>query len=442
MTSDSEIQDILIDRVDTRREAVGIVVGVIDPLGRRVIAHGSFGKGDPRPLAGNTLFEVGSVTKVFTALLLTGMAERAELAVDDPAAQYLPAGVTLPQRGGRQITLIDLATHTSGLPRLPPNFSPKDGSNPYADFTVADLYGALSSYELTRDIGTQFEYSNLGFGLLGHVLERCAGRRFAELLRDRIFTPLGMADTAISLTDDQQARLAVGHNATLDPVSNWDVPALAGAGALRSTANDLLTFLSAVLGYIRTPLESAIAALLSVRRATGTPRLQTALGWQILGERHEIVWKNGGTGGYAALVGFDPRTHLGVVVLSNTFAVSGALVGVDDIGLHLLKPTVPLNRPSRQRTNISPDPEQIDTYVGQYRLLPTFVISVLREGTRLFAQATGQPRFEIFPESECEFFAAIGDIQIRFDTDERGRATLLQLRQGGEPFPPAPRINN
>ena len=156
---DSEIRQILVDRIDKDRQSVGVVIGVIEPAGRRVVAYGSLDKGDKRLLDGDTIFEIGSVTKVFTSLLLADMVQRGEVALTDPVAKYLPPGVKVPERGGRQITLQDLATHTSGLPRLPSNLNPKDPANPYADYSVDQLYQFLSGYQLTRDIGTQYEYS-------------------------------------------------------------------------------------------------------------------------------------------------------------------------------------------------------------------------------------------------------------------------------------------
>ena len=149
---------------------MGIVVGVIEPNGRRVVAYGHLANGDPRTVDGDTIFEIGSVSKVFTSLLLADMVNRNEVALDDPAAKYLPDDVTLPERSGKAITLLDLSTHSSGLPPLPTNLKPKDPRNPYAGYTVDDLYQFLSGYTLPRDPGSEFEYSNLGAGLLGHLL--------------------------------------------------------------------------------------------------------------------------------------------------------------------------------------------------------------------------------------------------------------------------------
>src|SRR5271155_336858 len=293
--TDSEIRQILVDRIDKDRQSVGIVIGVIEPAGRRVVAYGSLEKGDKRPLDGDTIFEIGSETKVFTSLLLADMVQRGEVALGDPVAKYLPPGTKMPERNGRSITLVDLATHTSGLPRLPTNLSPKDPANPYADYSVEQLYQFLSSYQLTRDIGSQYEYSNLGGGLLGHLLALRAGTTYEALVESRICKPLAMKSTAITLTPEMKARLAPGHDAQLETVPNWDLPTLAGAGALRSDADDMLTFIAANLGYVKSPLAPAMAAMLNTRRPTGTAGLEIGLGWHIItkGDK-QIIWHNGG----------------------------------------------------------------------------------------------------------------------------------------------------
>src|SRR5580658_1952499 len=209
---DSEIRAILIQRVDEFHQSVGIVVGTIGPDGRKVVSYGALEKGDPRVLNGDTVFEIGSVTKVSTSPLLSDMVQRGQVALTDPVAKYLPAGVRMPQRNGKQITLQDLATHTSGLPRMPANLKPKDSANPYADYSVAQLYEFLSSYELPRDIGSQYEYSNLGGGLLGHVLTLRAGMDYDALVRARIAVPLDMKSTSIALSPEMKARMAAGHD--------------------------------------------------------------------------------------------------------------------------------------------------------------------------------------------------------------------------------------
>lgn len=429
---DSDIRKILVERIDTFHQGVGIVVGVIDPTGRRVISYGTLDKGDDRPLNGKTVFEIGSVTKVFTSLLLADMVQRGEVALSDPVAKFLPEGVKVPQRGGKSITLQDLSSQTSGLPRLPDNFEPKDMANPYADYSPENLYRFLSTYQLTRDIGSKYEYSNLGVGLLGLALARRAGMDYENLVRTRISAPLGMNSTGITLTQEMKARLAVGHDAKLAPVANWDIPTLAGCGALRSDADDMLTFLAATLGYTKSKLAPAMAAMLAPRKPTGMPGTDIALGWHIsTQDGSEIVWHNGGTGGYRSFVGFNPKTRLGVVALSNTSNEAG----VDDIGRHLLNSNLPLLSAPKDHKEIALDPKQMDSFPGQYQLAPGFVLTITREGGQLFAQATGQPKFQIFPEGDRTFFLKVVDAQITFTADVAGKANGLVLHQGGRDMP-------
>jgi D-alanyl-D-alanine-carboxypeptidase/D-alanyl-D-alanine-endopeptidase len=434
---DDAIRKILADRVDTQRQGVGVVVGIIEPQGRRIVSHGAMAADDPRPVGGDSVFEIGSVTKVFTALLLADAVQRGEVALTDPVSKYLPADVKVPERAGKHITLQDLATHTSALPRLPTNLAPKDRANPYADYTPAQMYTFLSSYELTRDIGSRYEYSNLGAGLLGHILARRAGTDYEGLVRTRITGPLKMTSTFVTLTDPMRQRFAAGHNAQRNRVANWDLPTLAGAGALRSTANDLLGFLEAMLGAAKSPLSGALTSMLAVRQPAGAAGLEIALGWHILttpGGR-EIVWHNGGTGGYRSFMGFDPKARTGVVVLSNMSTTAG----MDDIGRHLLDSSLPLLQPATVRKEVAVNPEILDRYTGKYELAPTFILTITREGNRLFLQATGQPRFELFAEGERDFFLKAVDAQITFEVDSQGRATRLILHQSGA-HQPAKRI--
>ncbi len=320
----------LIEARIAARPGVGMAVGVIGPEGRRVIGRGPAGAA---PFDGGTIFEIGSMTKVFTALLLADMVRRGEVSLDDPAARYLPEGATMPARGDREITLRDLANHRSGLPRLPDNLAPADMTNPYADYDEARLLAFLGGYTLTRDIGAQFEYSNLGAGLLGYLLARRAGTDYESLVAERITGPLGMGDTRIALSADRRARLATGHDAAFRPAGPWDFPTLAGAGALRSSVNDMLDFLALAIGFAPSELTPAANALLAEDWQGPTPNVRTALGWAVLmlGERR-IVLHDGGTGGHRAMMAYDPQTRQGVVVLTNAAAEPGA----SDMALHLL----------------------------------------------------------------------------------------------------------
>jgi CubicO group peptidase (beta-lactamase class C family) len=204
------IRRIIGERVDAKRSA-GIVVGVVDSDWRRVAAYGDPGPGQP-PLDASSVFEIGSITKVFTAALLADMVARGEVALDEPVALLLPETVQVPAWGTRQIELVDLATQTSGLPRLPANWRWEDAAHPMmAGYTAGQLYEFLSGYTLTRQIGSEYEYSNLGFGLLGHALALRAGTSYEQLVSERILKPLRMTMTGISLTQAMREHFALPH---------------------------------------------------------------------------------------------------------------------------------------------------------------------------------------------------------------------------------------
>ena len=339
--ADADIRQLLVKRIDEDKQSVGIVVGVLDAHERRIVSYGAYDEGDERSLDGDTLFEIGSITKVFTALLLTDMAKHGEVRLDDPIEKYLPANVKMPERQGRQITLVDLATHTSGLPLMPKNFRPKNPDDPYVDYSEAKLYSFLASYQLPGDIGVQYEYSNLGYGLLAKGLSQRAGSDYETLVESRICKPLGMRSTRIKLTPTLKERLTAGHSFNLMTVPGWDNPIFPGAESLRSSANDLLTFLSAMMGFTTSRLTPAMASMLSVTRPTNQPFIDVALGWTVdtrYGDK--IIWRNGRTGGYRAFIGYAPESGIGVVALSNT---NYGNFGVDDLGLHLLDARYALN---------------------------------------------------------------------------------------------------
>jgi D-alanyl-D-alanine-carboxypeptidase/D-alanyl-D-alanine-endopeptidase len=435
--SEEDIRRILVERIDHHWSA-GLVVGLISRDGRLVVSHGHAGNGD-MPLNGDTVFEVGSVTKAFTALVLADMVIRREVALTDPLEKFLPAGVRAPTRNGRSITLQDLATHTSGLPRMPPNLKPRDWANPYADYSVASLYAFLSEVTLPHDPGSHYEYSNVGYGLLGHLLALKSETDYETLVASRVLKPLGMQNTGISLSADLALRLASGHDVMLRRVPKWDqTSAVAAAGALHSTANDLLTLLAAILGGGDTPTRHATALMLSASRPTPYPNLRIGLGWHLLQfEGRDIVFHAGGTGGYRSFVGFDVETGTGVVVLSNT----NSEADLNDIGLHLLdRRAVLLSFPP----SASGDPTQLDRYTGVYAVGPGAEVAIIRIGWLLFAKETGQPAFVLSAEGDSDFAIRSVDLtrppmyrpevalptRYTFDLDATGRGIALTRHDG------------
>jgi CubicO group peptidase (beta-lactamase class C family) len=419
---DSAVQQWITERV-ANGYATGIVVGRRDGRRDRIVAAGGTQR-DGRPLGGETLFEIGSITKVFTNVVLADMVLKGEVALDDPVQRYLPAGVTMPSRNGKAITLLDLATASSGLPSLGSNMAPKDMRNPYADYSVQQMYDFLSSHTLRRDPGERYEYSNIGMGLLGHVLGLRAGKSWEALLRERVLEPLGMRETFVTVPPTMMGRVAVPHDADFEEASLWDLPTLAGAGALRSTTRDMLKFADAVTHRDRGPLGKAITFSIEPRRPTTSPNMRIALGWHVReGNGRTIVWHNGGTGGFRTFFGFDPVTGAHAMAWSNTAS------SVDDLGLHLIDSTVPRMRTPRQ-ADVVVAAETLRGYVGAYPLGPGFVIAVSEERGKLYAQATGQPRFRLWAESPTAFYLRVVPAKVRFAADSAGVMTLT-LEQGG-----------
>lgn len=429
--ADSAIQAIISNRVASRR-TMGIVVATLE-LGKqpRIYTAGVSGVAGV-PLDGNTVFEIGSITKVFTNTILADMVKRGEVKLDDPVSKYLPASVHVPERNGKQITLVDLATQSSGLPRLPTNLAPADVTNPYADYSVKQLYDFLSSYTLTRDIGAQYEYSNLGMGLLGHVLALRANMSYPDLVKQRVLDPLGMSQTGVALTPSMKSHMAQGFDANGAPQRLWDLPTLAGAGALRSNAVDMLKFLAANLDSTSGSLGAAMAMARTPRRPLGGNNA-IGLAWNtvsLLGT--SVTWHNGGTGGFRTFIGLDDAHHRGVIVLTNSTN------SPDDIGFHMLQPQVPLEAPpapQKARTEITLDPSKLDALAGVYALAPNFQLTVTREGSSLFGQATGQGKVQLYPESDTEFFLKVVDAQVTFVRDASGKVDQLILHQNGANIP-------
>jgi CubicO group peptidase (beta-lactamase class C family) len=286
----------------------------------------------------DTLFEIGSVTKVFTGIALARMGNEGKLKLDDPIGKLLPPEVALPAEL-QPITLRQLATHTAGLPRLPGNLdlSATHAANPYAGYTSKELYDCLRTAKLESPPGKKSEYSNLGVGLLGHLLELKAGIAYERLLREQILDPLGLTNTAITLTPAQQLRLTPGHDAEGNVVSNWDFAVLAPAGALRSSATDLLAFLQANLATNATTLNLSLALAQQTQYESWLGNL--GLCWQILEAPgiYRFHWHNGGTGGYVSFIGLDRAHSTGVVLLSNYGDAMADDDSLDEMGMELLK---------------------------------------------------------------------------------------------------------
>jgi serine-type D-Ala-D-Ala carboxypeptidase/endopeptidase len=398
--TDADIKDILRESIDFDKQSVGLVVGIVDEHGPRVVSAGKLDNGTDREVDGDTLFEIGSITKIFTALLLQDMLERGEMKLDDPVQTYLPAAVKLPTWQGKPITLLHLATHTSGLPRD----------------CEGEPYSFLSKCQLAQAPGLKWAYSNLGMGLLGHAIARKVGTDYETLVTERICRPLGMDSTSINLSPEQQARFAaghimVGHRTRSVPVpgreTGGNVPSLRGCGGIRSTANDLLKFVSAYSGLTA----SSLGPLMQKAKALHTLESgeQRPLAWSEWGTVFE---HGGGTGDFDSELAFDAGKRRGVVVLSNC---GRNLVLIRGFWRCLLAGRSPM--PSA----LAPiDATAIDRYLGQYQTSAHQIWTFRREGQRLMVQAMAKrcdfpnPSVEAYPQSDSVFCNEFAGVQINF----------------------------
>ncbi len=411
---DAAIKELLAQRTEHNR--VGIVIGVIEAGNTRIVAHGNSGGPDPRPLDGDSVFQIGSVTKVFTGLLLADMVQRGEAGIEDPAAKYLPSNVKMPERG-RAITLLDLSKHWSALPSMPTNFSLSASPDPYEGYTVAQLYEFLSTYELPREPGKQ-AYSNLGVALLGQLLAARAGTDYETLLRRRVLDPLGLRSTSITLNADQKRRLALGHDRYLEPVETWELRAMPASGSLRSSANDLLTFLEFNLGERDSPLHDAMLYQRTPMRALGWGRAQLG------GE--EVYGHEGGKEGYRSAILFNPARRTGVVVLMNARTDERPIA----LAQHLLysdHPLPPAPRAPERPAIPALDAQAFERLAGTYHLESGAEVSVARSRDHLLVNVGGEGVSTFFPMSKHEFFSNTDDARIvfRISTDDRAAELLL-----------------
>lgn len=511
-------------------------IGIIDKDGVRYYNFGNKTLGGA-PVDEHSIYEIGSISKTFTAILLAQKVLEGKMKLDDPIKKYLPADVKIPHRASAEITLGNLSDHTSALPRMPSNFTPANPANPYADYTVKQMYEFLSGYELTRDIGAEYEYSNLAQGLLGHILALQSGTPYEALMIKNIASPLGMLETKITFDESMKRNLAMPYSQGKQ-VENWDLPTLAGAGAIRSSTADMLKYLSGNMGLKKTSLRKAMDLTQLIRhdKANGN---RVGLAWHIVkGKEGDMICHSGGTGGYRTFVGFVKETGMGVVVFTNS-----GQGDPEDIGFHLLNTASPLkeikvniaNEMSKvietkgidegialYKEKLKTNPDQydfsesslndlgysymdtnlpaalailklnaeqnpkssnvydsygeallksaivnykksveinpgnasgiaaleklgekpgasnvivvsettLDTYLGVYEFVPGFSMAITREGKQLFAQATNQPRFEIFPKSQTEFFLKVVVAQVTFNVKD-GKVDTLTLNQGG-----------
>ncbi|MEJ1236636.1 serine hydrolase [Chryseolinea sp. T2] len=420
-----DVKSNIIVRVD-KGITPSIVVGYIDGDSTYYYSYGVKSVETKEPVNEYSVYEIGSISKTFTAILLANMAVKGQAKLNDPVQNYLPPGVTAPTRNGTVIRLVNLSNHTSSLPRMPDNFPSANPANPFADYSEKMVYEFLNSYQLTRDVNTQYEYSNYAAGLLGLVLSTRNGKSYEDFMTDVIARPLGMENTAISLTPNMTKNLAIGHQDE-KPVSNWDIISLAGAGGIRSTTVDMITYVRANMGITKSELYPAMELTHKNTRGNDANPL-VGLGWHITkSDAGEIVWHNGGTGGYRTFAGFIKNGSKGAVVMTNS------VVSIDDIGMHLLNPKAPLVDPDPPKIEeVEVSTKILETYVGKYELMKDFVLTVTLEGNQLNVQATAQPKFPVFAKSENVFFYKVVQAQLTFNKNSKGEIESVTLFQNGQ----------
>jgi serine-type D-Ala-D-Ala carboxypeptidase/endopeptidase len=355
MATDVHIKQILTDRIDTHKQGVGLVAIVAEGDKLRIVSHGVTAVGKASPITPDTLFEIGSITNTFTALLLADMVVKNEVKLEDPVEKYLPDGLKLRDKSDQAIRLIDLATHRSGLPRVPSNLKSASITDPFADYSDKDLltyvkerFATSTEMQAAPKRNEAHEYSNVGYALLGVALSRAAGKPYAELLQTRIFKPLGLNATMLAVGSADEARFANGHNGDKSPAPHWHFAALAPAGAIVMSARDAGRYAQAAAGGIDTPLKAAFALTQRVHGEGISKINPMGLAWFHGPLKGVTVFNHdGGTYGFSSSMWVDPTRKLATVVLAN------ALVETKDISLHLLDATMPLSDYAPQQTTKS-----------------------------------------------------------------------------------------
>jgi D-alanyl-D-alanine-carboxypeptidase/D-alanyl-D-alanine-endopeptidase len=393
-----------------------------------------FAAGHAEVAAQKTLFEIGSISKVFTAILLADAVAEGKLSLGDTLAKRLPVKFADPTTGA--VTLRQLGTHTSCLPRLPDNIGNANPDDPYSQYGDKALFEYLASAKLPGKPPCAVEYSNLGFGVLGVVLETAYGKPWAALVQEKIAGPLGMSDTVQDLSPAQQSRFAEPWSGD-QRAHPWTLKAIAGAGALRSTPGDMSKLADALLAGSQGPLAKAWPLLAGdLADMPGTGKIGLALIHQkVNGE--DVYWHNGGTGGFRSLMQIYPASGRAAILLaSNAAATPEAWLAAWDAK----------GRPAVARVEVALPAEALDQYAGVYSIDKTARLTLVRQGAGLVARLTAQPFFPIFASAKDEFFYKTVDAQLSFHRDAEGRITGLTLHQNGRDIPaardagPAPHI--
>ncbi len=397
--------------------SIGIVVGLIDTNGTSFYSFGRSSLDGNDPINEDSVFQIASVTKLFTGDLMADSISRGEVSETDPLEKYLPPGITVPSWGGRSMTLLDLATHTAGLPTTPDNFVTEDTANPYADFDTQALYAGINGTELSRKPGTEHEYSNFGFGLLGHALANRIGTTYAALLEKRLLSPLGLTNTSTQLSPSMAARLVKGYSGVVDSLP-WELP-VASFGGLYSTPRDLARFVEANAGILSTPLYPAMTNAQALRFSDDQGN-RIGLAWfHFAVGSTDLVWHNGQVGGFTSFAGINPDKKRGVIILSNSE------YGITRLGFHLLASDFPLDEAPIPATVTA---ETLKGYIGRFALDgDAFEIGLHRGHLAATLESLGATVVTLYPASDNTFFINELPFFLQFKVNAHSRAESVNF---------------
>lgn len=426
--SDEWIREIASPLVENQI-ADGLSIGYIEGSHYGIVHMGSANLTDEKP-DNLTLYEIGSMSKVFTSLLLADGVVRGEIDLNDRANINNEAGIHFRSHDGREINWIDLSTHRSGLPRLPSNMGVTDLKNPYRRYDSKKAAEFLVDYSLPRQPGAEQEYSNFGASLLGYLVAQNEGQTYEKLLEERIAKPLRMSDCTVSLNRDQRKRMATPHKKFGSVASRWTFADLPGAGGIRATMRDMMRFAKAQLDPPDGKLGEAIELAWKQHTAADSSGSAMGLGW-IIHADGQTRWHNGGTGGFRSAIFLNRELQCAAIVLCNT-AVSDevdllAMQIVAKAAGHGAEPTTG----RKKGKSITIDAKHRNRLVGRYQLAPGFIFTVTDEAGRLMVAATNQPTLEVVAESPTRWTAEEVKATLEFKLNKTGPAESLTLIQSG-----------
>ena len=402
-----------------------ISIGVVQRDKQWTRHYGQLSKGQPQQPDDATIYELGSISKVFTGILLADAVVDGRMKLNQPLGELVPELETNKQVG-EAIQLWHLSTHVSGLPRMPINMRPADIHNPYADYDRSLMLAFLSIVKPIRKPEVKAEYSNLAVGLLGQILAIEAEQSYEELLQQNLTGPLGMTQTSITLSTAQQRRLAPPHNSDRESAKNWDLNSFVGAGGIRSSTADMLTFIRANLNPSDDRTGQALNLAWKQHLPANGDAFAMGLGWH-LARDGEARWHNGQTGGYHTMMLVDRRINSGVILLCNT--ATGAVDALADSIIRLVAGMKVEPRTFPKQVQV--DAKVVSRLVGEYQIFPQFALTIRAEGDKLFAEATGQPEIRIYPDSNTKWRYRVVDAELTFELPETGPATAVTLHQNG-----------